>query len=513
MYSTAFTAAVALMLSFLLTPLVRDAFLRRGLVDRPDGLRKLHGRPVPRVGGIPIAASYVLAYLVLLASPLKGGEFLEQALPLVWAILPAAALVFAVGLTDDVWGLRPAAKLAGQIFAALLACWAGVKVSTVAGYAVPDWLALPLTVLWLVACANAFNLIDGVDGLAAGVGLVATLTAFLAALLHQNLPLALATFPLAGALVAFLRYNFNPASIFLGDSGSLLVGFLLGCYGVIWSQKSTTILGMTAPLVALAVPLADTAIAVARRFLRGRPVFDADRGHVHHRLLDLGLGPRRVVLVLYAACGVGAAFSLLLSSLYGKYTGLVLVLFLAVAWAGIDRLNYDEFGAAKRMLFGGELRQMLNAQIALAKLERELARAWSIESCWAAIEEVCRSFGFAHAELHYGGRVFGRSADRPAARDSWHVYVPLSDRDYVLLSRGPAASAAAFVSPLADLLRAQLPHKLAALSASGEVAEGPEVEAQVLLSLARAIQSYDERFKAEGAPSGSLVRRGCSPAV
>ncbi len=514
MYSTAFTAAVALALSLLLTPVVRDAFLRWGVVDRPDGVRKLHGRPIPRAGGIPIAASYVLAYMALLASPLRGGDFLELALPLVWTILPAASLVFLVGLVDDVRGLKPATKLAGQLAAASLACWGGVKVSHVAGYALADWLALPLTLLWLVACANAFNLIDGVDGLAAGVGLVATLTAFLAALLNQNLPLALATLPLAGALAGFLRYNFNPASVFLGDSGSLLVGFLLGCYGVIWSQKSATMLGMTAPLVALAVPLADTGIAIVRRFLRGRPIFDADRGHVHHRLLDLGFGPRRVVLVLYAACGVGAAFSLLLSTLYGKSSGLVLLLFLAVAWAGVQRLDYDEFGVATRVLFKGELRQMLSAQIALVNLERAVARAGTIESCWAAVEEGCRSLGFAHAELHYGGRVYGRKPGERPARASWHVYVPLSDRDYVLLSRGPASAVRpGVVSPLADLLRAELPHKLAALCPSESVPEGFGVEAQTLLSLARAIQSYDEDSEADSPRHESLVRRASSPVV
>lgn len=512
MYSTAFTAAVALALSLLLTPLVRDLFLRWGIVDQPDGVRKLHGRPTPRAGGIPIAASYVLAYLLLLASPLRGGDFLEQALPLVWAMLPAAALVFLVGLVDDVRGLKPATKLAGQLAAAGLACWGGVKVSHVAGYALGDWLALPLTVLWLVACANAFNLIDGVDGLAAGVGLVATLTTFLAALLSQSLPLALATLPLAGALAGFLRYNFNPASVFLGDSGSLLVGFLLGCYGVIWSQKSATMLGMTAPLAALAVPLADTGIAVVRRYLRGRPIFDADRGHVHHRLLDLGFGPRRAVLVLYAACGVGAGFSLLLSTLYGKSSGLVLLLFLAVAWAGIRKLDYDEFGVATRVLFKGELRQMLSAQIALLNLERAIARAGTIESCWAAVEEGCRNFGFAHAELHYGGRVFKRNAGCRPGHASWHVYVPLTDRDFVLLSRGPASAVGpGVVSPLADLLRLELPHKLAALCPGDGVGEGLGVEAQTLLSLARAIQSYDDGSEVDVPGRETLVRSARSP--
>ena len=157
--------------------------------------------------------------------------------------------------------------------AACIAYAVGVQVSGIAGYLAPGWLSLPLTVLWLVACTNAFNLIDGVDGLASGVGLLAAFTTLAAALLQNNAALALATAPLVGALLAFLRYNFNPASIFLGDSGSLTIGFVLGCFGAIWSQKSATLLGMTAPLMALSIPLLDTALAVVRRFLRHQPIF------------------------------------------------------------------------------------------------------------------------------------------------------------------------------------------------------------------------------------------------
>src|SRR5439155_4205751 len=143
-----------------------------------------------------------------------------------------------------------------------------------------NWWSLPVTLFWLVLCTNAFNLIDGVDGLAAGLGLFATLTMLVAALAQNNVALAVATAPLAGCLLGFLRYNFNPASVFLGDSGSLLIGFLLGCYGVIWSQKSVTMLGMAAPAMVLAFPLLEVALSVARRFLHNEPIFAGDRGHI-----------------------------------------------------------------------------------------------------------------------------------------------------------------------------------------------------------------------------------------
>src|SRR2546421_10492649 len=145
------------------------------------------------------------------------------------------------------------------------------------------WVSIPVTVIWLVGCTNAFNLIDGLDGLAAGVGLFATLTMVLSALANQNLDMAMVTIPLAGALLAFLRYNFNPASVFLGDSGSLTIGFLLGCFGALWSEKSVTLVALTVPILAVSIPLADVALSIARRFVRNRPIFQGDRGHIHHK--------------------------------------------------------------------------------------------------------------------------------------------------------------------------------------------------------------------------------------
>src|SRR5712691_4022129 len=332
MYSLLFLAASSLLICLALTPLCRDIFTRAGLLDQPDQLRKTHARPVPRMGGVPIAIAYVGSFLLLLLSPFNAGSVLGQHLPLVWKLLPAAGLIFATGLIDDLYGLKSRQKLLGQVAAALSAYWGGVQALTLAGHPVDHWWCLPLTVLWLVGCSNAFNLIDGVDGLAAGLGLFATLTMAIAALLHGNLTLAIATAPLAGALLGFLRYNFNPASIFLGDSGSLLVGFLLGCYGVLWSQKSATLLGMTAPLMALSIPILDVCLSIGRRFLSQSPIFGADRGHIHHRLLDRGLSPRRVALLLYAVGGVGALFAVLQGMVPVGLSILVPALFCLSAW-------------------------------------------------------------------------------------------------------------------------------------------------------------------------------------
>ena len=170
MYSLGLLALSSFVLALALTPLCRNLFRRWGVVDRPDGGRHLHAAPVPRAGGVPIVMAYLGAFAVLLMLPLAAGGIVVAGLPLVWRVLPAAALVFAIGLIDDLRGLKPWQKLAVQVVAAYVAFWGGVQMTGVAGLVVPPWLGLPLTLLWLVGCANAFNLIDGVDGLAAGRG-------------------------------------------------------------------------------------------------------------------------------------------------------------------------------------------------------------------------------------------------------------------------------------------------------------------------------------------------------
>lgn len=435
MYSLAFLALTSFVASFLLTPLVRNLARRLGWVDQPDRGRRIHAQPVPRLGGLPIFASYVLAIGFLLLSPLAAADIVRTGLPLAARILPAAGLVFAVGLVDDLRGVKPWQKLTAQLMAGGIAFWAGVQISSVAGFSLPFWLSLPVTLIWLAGCSNAFNLIDGVDGLAAGAGLFATLTILLGALLHGNMPLALATVPVAGALLGFLRYNFNPASIFLGDSGSLTLGFLLGCYAVLWGQKSATMLGMTAPLMALAVPLLDTLVAVGRRFLRGQPIYVADRAHIHHRLLDRGLTPRRVVLLLYAACGLAAALSLLASVSRNEIKGLIIVLFCAGAWLGIQHLGYIEFSLAGRMFLDGAFRQHLRQQLALQTFRHGLAAAVTLEQRWGLMREAFREFGFSEVECRLGGRVWAELLEKNNSGPEWQLEVPLENGDYIRLRR------------------------------------------------------------------------------
>lgn len=460
-------------LSVVLTPVCRDFFRGRGIVDRPDHWRKLHKQPVARVGGVAIALAYVGAFALLFFSPLRDEVIKADQIPLIAKLVPAGFLILATGLLDDLFNLKPWQKLIGQTGAAVWAYYAGVRILILGGHPTADWWSLPLTVLWLVACVNAFNFIDGVDGLAAGLGFFATITMLVAALLQSNMYLALATVPLAGCLLGFLCFNFHPASIFLGDSGSLLIGFLLGCYGVIWVQKSATLLGMTAPLMVIAVPMLDVALSVLRRMIRNKPIFSADRGHIHHRLIDRGWTPRAVALFLYGVTALAAVFSLL-QSVYYQYSRAIIIVFCVVACIGIRNLNYIEFSVAGRILFGGEFTTMLNARLFLTHFEESLSRAHTIEDCRKAVEAACRELGFSHLRMSLGGEVTELEIADGSQEDQYQLLVPLAGSDYIYLTRNFFCPVhPTIVASFVDALRSNLHEKLRNVETAVRTLEAP----------------------------------------
>jgi len=424
-------AGLAFLFSIVMTPYIRDAARRLGMVDHPDQRRKLHAEPIPRVGGIVIALGYLVSFSFVLIAPYRNVGFnIPTVVPRALTLMPAAGLIFLIGLWDDLAGLRPWQKLVGQVVAAGLAMTAGVRINFLQWHELSFWLSIPITIVWLVGCANAFNLIDGLDGLAAGVGLFASLTTLVAALLHDNLHLALVTAPLVGCLLGFLIYNFNPASVFLGDSGSLLIGFLLGCYGIMWSQKSATFLGLTAPMMAMAIPLLDVALSVVRRFLRNQPIFGADRGHIHHRLLARGLTPRRAALCLYMICAAGAALSLLQDRAHSRVGGVIILLFCTGAWIGVQHLGYAEFGVARRMIVKGTLRSFIDLQLRIHEFERVLGQCSNIEDCRTAILAASQEFGFSAVRMNLAGLISERRY-QPQPAIIWQMRVELPDAQYV----------------------------------------------------------------------------------
>jgi UDP-GlcNAc:undecaprenyl-phosphate/decaprenyl-phosphate GlcNAc-1-phosphate transferase len=420
--------ALSVLLTLAFTPVIRDRIGKLGFLDHPDGIRKKHAGAVPRVGGIAIALGYIATFAIAFVLPFSYTFVLHRALPHILHLGLAGSVVFLTGVLDDRLRLSAWKKLIGIVAAAVLAYAAGIRVDIHILHSLPAWpgLEFALTVIWLIGCTNAFNLIDGMDGLAAGVGLMASVTMLIAALSQGNLPLALATMPLAGCLLGFLRYNFNGASVFLGDSGSLLIGFLLGCFGALWSEKSVTLVALTVPLLAVSIPLLEVALSIARRFLRNRPIFEADRGHMHHKLLERGLSPRGAVLTMYAFGAVVALLSLAASSLRNQFSGLIVIVFIGAAWMGVQHLGYTEFAMAGRLFLKGGFRRIIDFETRLAEFEKTLGRSHGIEECWVRIRSGSREFGFQGVRMNFEGLVF-EDFERGDARSLWELRIPLTD--------------------------------------------------------------------------------------
>jgi len=308
------TLLVAFLIALATTPIIIwFARRRKKGMDHPDP-RKIHSADVPRIGGIAIIIATLGATIaVMLLRNVIGAAFRKD-LTRIAAMLAAASLIATVGLLDDIRGLRARFKFLAQALAATALCALGIRIDAVP---LPGlftlhlaWLAWPLTILWIVGITNAVNLIDGLDGLAAGICAVAcAVTGIFALLTNQNIMATLMA-ALLGSLLGFLRYNFNPARIFMGDCGTYFLGFTLATASVLCATKASTIVGLALPALALGVPIFDTLLSIVRRFLERRSIFSPDRGHIHHRLYDMGLRQRHVVILLYLATALAAALGM-----------------------------------------------------------------------------------------------------------------------------------------------------------------------------------------------------------
>jgi UDP-GlcNAc:undecaprenyl-phosphate GlcNAc-1-phosphate transferase len=427
---------VAFLLTFLLTPLIRDHIGPLGFLDHPDGDRKKHAIAIPCVGGIAIAISYAATFGLALVSPFSYAQIIHAALPTIWKFVVPGLIVLLTGVLDDLFGFKAWQKLVGIGGAAAFAVVAGISVNVHVFQFSASHPALNavVTVIWLIGCTNAFNLIDGMDGLATGVGLFASGTMLVAGLTQGNLPLVLAIMPLVGCLIGFLRYNFHPASVFLGDSGSLLIGFLLGCFGAFWSEKSVALVAMTVPLLAVSVPLLDVVLSILRRFLRNRSIFQGDRGHIHHMLLEQGFSPKVAVLIVYGLCALVAGLSLLSSALHNQFTGLIVLVFCVVVAIFVRSLGYVEFIAAGQILLKGGLQRMVDSEARLTDLERALTKAADLNECWHCILEASNDFGFRGVRMSIAGQVFEHTSEREGGLQ-WQLRIPLKESHYINFTR------------------------------------------------------------------------------
>lgn len=436
----------AFLFCLVLTPLCRNLFLYLNIVDRPDTDRKFHRGPIPRIGGIPIVLSYVggLGLLVLLAP--NGATISVQHRDLLWSLLPATGLVFLTGVIDDIFGLKPWQKLAGQTAAAVLAISLGARLADFAGQPASVWLSVPLSLLWLLTCTNALNLIDGMDGLASGVGLLATLATLLAAIFSHNLGLAMATVPLVGCLLAFLFYNFNPASIFLGDCGSLTIGFMLGCFGLVWSRRTGSMLGIAAPLMTLALPLIDVCLSIGRRYLRSVPIFKGDRGHIHHMIVERGFNQKTAALILYGVCVIAALLALMETFGGYRFHGLIIIVFCILIFVGVNYLGYVEISAARRTLSRKMVLRVVKEEIYLQELTRAIAKIDTLEDCWDVVLTISKDMNFTTVQMRMHGVFFEETLNDHVDEDpSWSIALSLGQYGNLRVVRTAAAEAPTFM--------------------------------------------------------------------
>lgn len=432
----------SLLLSVGLTPLARKLALSWGVVDRP-GARKIHTLTTARMGGAAIFIAWLLPVVVVVSFRDAHWARLFGGAPVILGVILSATAMFALGLYDDFRGLGAGLKLPAEVAAAIALYVIGFRIENVSSPFGPPValgvLALPVTVVWIVGLTNAVNLMDGIDGLAAGVAaLTAVFIGFAAEYGGSTHTTGiLYAVPIAGAALGFLIYNFPPASIFMGDCGSLFLGFALAAISLVSSQKGHAAVAMFVPLIIFGVPVTDTALALLRRYLTGRNLFEADQRHVHHILLERGVSPRHTVLIFYVASALLGGAALLLVNASGPWAPFIVAVVAAGVLLACSRLGYHEFRQVRDFLKHG------SAQRKRAIFRRKLLRSvgqcileeHSLDRVWDMVRQVASMLAYdgvlyepCHSPIDgQDAESTGRAPQRDFRRRAWtraHVEEP-----------------------------------------------------------------------------------------
>jgi UDP-GlcNAc:undecaprenyl-phosphate GlcNAc-1-phosphate transferase len=385
--------AFAMMGCVLATPLVTWVATWVGAIDRPDHFRRIHQGAIPRLGGLALAMGVAAATLLTHLDQSLGFRAVGKIeIHDHWPVLIAALVILVVGFVDDTRSIGPRIKLLGQGLAVLTLYAGGIRIHSfeflslnfnlerpaipLSILGLPD-LALPsllITMVWFLGCMNIWNLIDGMDGLASGVGLLVSGTLTLVAIHNENFDVAVLSVALAGSLAGFLLYNWHPACIFLGDSGSMLIGLLIGVIGVQGSMEGPSAISILFPILAMGLPISDTAMAIFRRWVRNLPLSAADRRHVHHLLIGLGLNQRQAALMLYCFSGFLCGVVMLGVAFRNEYLTLVLGIFGCLAFLLVVTSRRDELAN----LYGD-----LQDRLSRGRQERQAAKV-----TWEAIQRI-----------------------------------------------------------------------------------------------------------------------------
>ncbi len=340
--------AVALIVSLVVMPFVILLAKKTGAMDAPNA-RKVHKKPVPRIGGLGIYAGFMAAIIFVAIKFGLNDEMIKETV----GLIVSGTLIVALGLVDDYKNLPAKIKLLGQICAAgVLVLIFDVRIDFITdpfgeyiyfdNFPIPyiaPYLAIPITMFWLVGLTNTVNLIDGLDGLAAGVASIASFTILLVALEQNFILVAVLTAALAGAAVGFLKYNFHPAKIFMGDTGSMFLGFMLAGISVTGAVKSVATIALIVPIFALGLPILDTTFAIVRRLRGGVPIFKPDKGHLHHRLLSVGFTQRQAVLLMYVISALFGLSAIALTAVSSQIAVIILLVVIAAIIYGVKKLG------------------------------------------------------------------------------------------------------------------------------------------------------------------------------
>lgn len=400
---------VATCASLILTPLIRRLCERTGLLDVPLDGRRMHSRPVPRLGGVAIYLACVVALSTLpFIDNLLTATLREHTTEIFITLIPATLVLF-LGIYDDLRGTNAPVKFVTLGFVATLFFVMGGRVEVLSipflgSLHLPLALSFLVTVFWLVGIANAFNLIDGMDGLASGAALFSSLV-ILAISFAQGQPLMIVfSLLLCGALAGFLRYNFNPASIFLGDSGALFVGFSLAALSVLESRKATTTVAIAIPILAFGLPVVDTSVTIARRLISGKPIFQGDTEHIHHKLMARGWSQQRAALVLYAACAAFGLTAIFFTSVSAPLIALALFVLGVVTVIGLGHLRYhevDELRAGVKRTVGDRRTRVAN-NLRVRRAGVALTKVSNLNELFEAVSLMLEFEEFAYANIQLG---------------------------------------------------------------------------------------------------------------
>ncbi len=403
LFLLSFIAALAL------TPIVRRKATEWGAIAMPDGEsggRHIHAKPTPRLGGIAIYLAFVASLACVPLMTNMVGDIFRANLPKLLMLLAPATLIFLFGIYDDFRNVGATEKVIVQTIAAAMIFFAGFRIENISSpsgghWHLPLWLSFVLTAIWVIGITNAFNLIDGIDGLAAGASVFALLSILVFSVAQGNPEISQLAIVLVGAVLGFLRFNFNPATIFLGDSGSLFLGFMAAALSLAGSQKGSTMVAIAIPLVSFGLPVTEAGLSLARRFVSGQSLLAGDRGHIHHKLLQHGFTQRQAVILLYGVCGLFALFALMLLNPQRSLAALVFFVLGVGIVFGVQRLRYAEFAELGSQIRKGvtQRRRSLAVNVRVRRASEDLSKVQTSSQLFAALESMLETNEFDYAVL------------------------------------------------------------------------------------------------------------------